>query len=278
MALLGAWTLYNRSLSRGQDYVYAGAGAGALISLPIMAFANGGVLTFSVSFLTGVLCGLAFAQSLSGGASGLKSSELQDLSDEVNSPHGKGRLAWSTTFHKKWLRAALAIFGLVLTAQAAWIFLLNIILKIIFRGRLNGTSVRLASGGTKLGWRPRLLQCAVTFGPRADWLGWPNRGPILASRWTMLTLLYPRCALSRVLCTIRRIGVMFGLCLRRLRADTSRPGTTPPPCSGCHTYTAPNELLLLPLRLHVALGLEVTEFELRDMIKRDIRIVLSLSA
>ena len=40
-------------------------------------------------------------------------------------------------------------------------------------------------------------------------------------------------------------------------------------------YTAPNELSLLPMRLQVALASDVREAELRDMIKRDIRLVLS---
>src|SRR6202008_996262 len=40
-------------------------------------------------------------------------------------------------------------------------------------------------------------------------------------------------------------------------------------------YTAPNELRLLPLRLHVALASDVREPELREMIKQDIGLVLS---
>jgi hypothetical protein len=40
-------------------------------------------------------------------------------------------------------------------------------------------------------------------------------------------------------------------------------------------YTAPNEFSLLPMRLRVALASDVREAELRDMIKRDIRLVLS---
>ena len=66
VALFAAWTLFNRSLSRGHDYIYAAAGAGALISLLIMAFVNGGMLNFGASLMIGVLFGLAFAQSLSG--------------------------------------------------------------------------------------------------------------------------------------------------------------------------------------------------------------------
>ena len=65
VALFAAWTLFNRSLSRGHDYIYAAAGAGALISLLIMAFVNGGMLNFGASLMIGVLFGLAFAQSLS---------------------------------------------------------------------------------------------------------------------------------------------------------------------------------------------------------------------
>ncbi|MGY4326397.1 hypothetical protein ACVWWG_000811 [Bradyrhizobium sp. LB7.2] len=44
IAMLGACILFRRSLSRGYDYVYPALGAGASIALPILAFAEHGIL------------------------------------------------------------------------------------------------------------------------------------------------------------------------------------------------------------------------------------------
>lgn len=65
VSLLAASTLFRRALLRGRDYVYPSAGAGCIAALLITLFASDGVLGLTASLMTGVLCGLAFAQSKS---------------------------------------------------------------------------------------------------------------------------------------------------------------------------------------------------------------------
>jgi hypothetical protein len=65
VSLLAVSTLIRRALLRGRDYVYPGAGAGCIAALLITVFASDGILGLTASLMTGVLCGLAFAQSKS---------------------------------------------------------------------------------------------------------------------------------------------------------------------------------------------------------------------
>jgi hypothetical protein len=65
VALIGASTLFRRALLRGRDYVYSSAGAGCIIALLILLFANDGILGLTASLMISVVCGLAFAQSKS---------------------------------------------------------------------------------------------------------------------------------------------------------------------------------------------------------------------
>jgi hypothetical protein len=79
VALIGASTLFGRSLLRGRDYVYSSAGAGCIIALLILLFANDGILELTASLMISVVCGLAFAQSRS-----VRNRDL-DLSDQLYS-------------------------------------------------------------------------------------------------------------------------------------------------------------------------------------------------
>src|SRR5216683_2511738 len=83
VALIGASTLFRRALMRGRDYVYSSAGAGCIIALLILLFANDGILGLTASLMISVVCGLAFAQSKSA------SNRDLDLSDQLYSiPNG----------------------------------------------------------------------------------------------------------------------------------------------------------------------------------------------
>jgi hypothetical protein len=79
VTLIGALTLFRRALLRGRDYIYSSAGAGSIIALVILLFANDGVLGLTTSLMISVVCGLAFAQSKSANNSDL------DLSEELHS-------------------------------------------------------------------------------------------------------------------------------------------------------------------------------------------------
>src|ERR1700730_18022229 len=79
VALIGASTLFRRALLRGRDYVYSSAGAGCVIALLILLFANDGFLGLTASLMTSIVCGLAFAQSKSA------SNRDLDLSEQLYS-------------------------------------------------------------------------------------------------------------------------------------------------------------------------------------------------
>ncbi len=79
VVLIGASTLFRRALLRGRDYVYSSAGAGCIIALLILLFANDGILGLTASLMISVVCGLAFAQSKSA------SNRELDLSEQLYS-------------------------------------------------------------------------------------------------------------------------------------------------------------------------------------------------
>jgi hypothetical protein len=274
-ALFGAWTLFNRSLSRGHDYVYAAAGAGALISLPIMAFVNGGILNFGASLMIGVLCGLAFAQSLSGAARDVMSRDLQDSSDEVDKEERKNRPAPSPTFGGTWPRVALAIFGLLLTLQASWILLT----ENCFPGGISPSMEQNAVPSDAR--RKEIWNVASIAAVRGDL--WAESGfasvarPWIDAGAALDTADFPGPALNaftRALHYSPHRGDVW-LMLAAIASRYNPGGYDTAALLKMSYYTTPNQLDLLPLRLHVALGIDMSEPELREMIKRDIRIVLS---
>ena len=218
IALIGGWMLFNRSLSRGHDYIYAAAGAGCLISLPITALADGGILNLGGSLMIGVLCGLAFAQSLSGAARGVVSLAPQESSDEAGDREPKTLPAPSPTFDRTWPRIALAIFGLLLTEQAAWILVGREVPFGAERRRDRRQTPGNLEGGIDCEgpWRPlgRERICSgrpVPVRPRRHSRARTER-------------LHPCLALFAT------SGRRSGSCLRRLPINTSHPDMTPLPC------------------------------------------------
>jgi hypothetical protein len=77
VVLIGASTLFRRALLRRRDYVYSGAGAGCMIALLILSFANNGIFGLTASLMISIMCGLAFAQSKS--ASNRELDPLEEL-------------------------------------------------------------------------------------------------------------------------------------------------------------------------------------------------------
>lgn len=277
VAVFGAWALFNRSLSRGHDYIYAAAGAGALISLPIMAFVNGGILNFGASLMIGVLCGLAFAQSQSGAARDVMSLELQDPADDADDHERNAQPAPFPYLDRMWPRLALAIFGLLLTEQAAWILLAERYPHDEVRSPMDQNA---AATGVR---REEIGKAASTAKVRGDL--WADSGFALVARpWADPAVRpnpdnVPEPALNAFIRTLHYsphrgdVWLMLAALANRYRLAGYDTGAL----LKMSYYTAPNELGLLPLRLRVALGDDaaVNEPELRDMIKRDISLVLS---
>jgi hypothetical protein len=272
--LIAAWMLFRRSLSRGQDYIYAAAGASALVSLTILAFVNGGILHFGASVMIGALCGLALAQSLSGATRNHMALNSNNSSDEMDK-QGRNTASKRTTFDKTWPRVTLAIFGLLLTEQAGWILFPNSYFPDQIWPSMGQNAV--ASGGSG----EEIWKAASLARVRGDL--WAKAGFALVARpgsdpaAGLFSDNSPEQALDPFTRALRfsphrgDVWLMFAALANHYKLA----GYDTAALLKMSYYTAPNEFSLLPMRLRVALASDVREAELRNMIKRDIRLVLS---
>lgn len=278
-ALSGALMLFHRSLSRGHDYVYAGTGAGALLALAVMAFLNGGILSLGASLFAAVLCGLAFAQSR-GSARNSQDFDLRQSPDDAGDGQVKERRALPTL--RKTRRVALALFGLALMTQAAWI----LSAERYSPWRLQLATDQTPASNSSVGDRIRTaasiaivrgdLWAASAMAQLEPQVGRPSTDRGGGARDAPSAPEPALKALNRALHYAPHRGDVW-LTLAML-ADRYKPG-------GYDTsallrmsyYTAPNELRLLPARLHVALAADtaVSDPELQDMIRRDVSLVLT---
>jgi hypothetical protein len=242
-----------------------------------MAFVNGGILNFGASLMIGVLCGLTFAQSLSGAARDVISFELQDTLDEADDPRGNGRPAPSPTFDKTSPRVALALFGLLLITQAAWILSAE---RYSQDQSWSSTEKNAGSIGAR---REEIRKAASIAMVRGD-LWAESAFALVAQPWTDPAAGLdhdnnPEPALNAFARTLHYsphrgdVWLMLAALSDRYRPSGYDTGAL----LKMSYYTAPNELSLLPERLHVALGAvaAVSDPELREMIMRDISLVLT---
>jgi len=271
-ALVGAWTLFKRSLSRGQDYVYGAVGAGTLIALPIMAFVNGGILDFGTSLLIGVICGLALAQSVSGASLVARPSDVFEASEKADNKRDEGRSAPSFAFDRtRPSRLALGLFGLLLAAQAAWV---------LSAEAYSQDSVGPLIGSDDAPRRDKARMAASIGVVRGDlWaasaftmVDQPKTDPAADEKNITEAVLSK---FTRALhYSPHRSDVWLMLAMLSSRHESAGFDTSA--LLKMSYYTAPNELTLLPLRLYVGLRTDAAsnEPELRDMLKRDISVVL----
>jgi hypothetical protein len=183
------------------------------------------------------------------------------------------------TSTKTWLRAALALFGIFLSAQAAWILLAE-------RQRLN--HIRFPVDGktalTAFAEQDKIKQAASLAVVRGDlWAEsafthgsqlWIDRameldagGPLNAEARTTLTRAL-RYSPHR-----GDVWLMFAALADQYKWSEYQPILL----LKMSYYTAPNELALFPLRLNVSLHAKsvIDDAELQDMVKRDISVILT---
>jgi hypothetical protein len=183
------------------------------------------------------------------------------------------------TSTKTWLRAALALFGIFLSAQAAWILLAE-------RQRLN--HIRFPVDGktalTAFAEQDKIKQAASLAVVRGDlWAEsafthgsqlWIDRameldagGPLNAEARTTLTRAL-RYSPHR-----GDVWLMFAALADQYKWSEYQPRLL----LKMSYYTAPNELALFPLRLNVSLHAKsvIDDAELQDMVKRDISVILT---
>ncbi len=177
------------------------------------------------------------------------------------------------TSTKTWLRVALTLFGVFLSAQAAWILLAE-------RHRLN--HIRLPVDGKTatiaLAEQDKIKQAASLAVVRGDlWaesaftygnLLWLDAGDQLNTE-ALKTL-------TRALRYSPHRGDVW-LMFAALANKYKWSGYQPSLLLKMSYYTAPNELALFPLRLNVSLHAKVVidDAELQDMVRRDIRVILT---
>ena len=183
------------------------------------------------------------------------------------------------TSSKTWPRVALALFGVVLSTQAAWILLAE-------RYRLNHIWVPLDGRPVTIAVaeQDKIKQAASLAVVRGDlWA---------ASAYTYGGRVWIDHAMERDAGDQLNTKVLEDL-TRALRYSPHRgdvwlmfaaladqyhwPGYQPSLLLKMSYYTAPNELALFPLRLNVSLHVRgvIDDAELQDMVKRDISVVLT---
>jgi len=183
------------------------------------------------------------------------------------------------TSTKTWLRVALTLFGVFLSAQAAWILLAE-------RHRLN--HIRLPVDGKTatiaLAEQDKIKQAASLAVVRGDlWAEsaftygsqlWTDRAVELDARDQLNTEALK--TLTRALRYSPHRGDVW-LMFAALADKCKWSGYQPSLLLKMSYYTAPNELALFPLRLNVSLHAKVVidDAELQDMVRRDIRVILT---
>ena len=277
VALIGALTLFRRALLRGRDYVYPGAGAACIIALLLLLFANGGILGLTTSLAIAVVCGFAFAQSQSD--KDFRLSEAYYASDGTNNTPGTGLKMPPGKSAKTWIRVALALFGVTLTTQAAWILLAERYPQNHMRLPVDqkaATILRIE--------QDKIKQAASVAVVRGDL--WAESAFTYAGQlWSDPALELDADdqingqslkSLTRALRYSPHRGdvwLMFAALADRYKWSKYQPGSL----LKMSYYTAPNEFALLPLRVNISLHANgvIGDAELQDMVRRDISLILT---
>lgn len=264
--------LLHAALKRGRDYVYPAAGAGCIAVLLISAISNGGGLALAPAIILSAVLGLAIAQSKgeTAGAPGL-------------SVPGMVPAATLDPYLFRWyLRSALTAFGLVLAMQGAWI-----VLPESLRPAPIGFPSDQRQATVARQDQERANRSAAIAGVRGDL--WAE------SAFTEAVLVWTDPAFEIEASGPRNAMTSMSL-LKTLHYAPHRGDAWLMLASTCERlklracnvsallkmsyYTAPDQVGLLPLRLARALRVQNIsgDDELADMVRRDIRFVLTRSA
>lgn len=270
-AMLGACILIRRSLSRAYDYVYPALGAGTSIALTILAFADHGILGLGASLLVAALFGLAFSQSLPGAGGDAVSSESKETSDWMADPAPASRPRIASVFVAIWARVALTAVGIALILQAIWM--------VLPEWYLGGQSSSSTVVSPAAAWPNGISKPVSVAAAREDlWI----RGEARSSRDSAQAAEEQKTALpvtSNAFARALRSSPLRGdIWLMLAATPKHRPNqSSTESMLKMSYYTAPNNLDLLPLRVSVALATDAVlrEPEFRDLIRRDVSLVVT---
>ncbi len=273
VTVLGAATLFRRSLLRGHDYVYAAIGSGAAVSLAVLALIEDGILEYGASLLAAALFGLAFAQSRPSTASEVSYSRSSRSANGVNNRDSMNPPMRSSAFGNASVRLGLGFVAVVLIAQSAWL--------LTQRPHLGGLPIgQPASSRTStqaLSSTPsKSLPGHGDLGAEIPATAQPKVDETAASRPEDGTHLASLNAFADALHYSPLRGDLW-LMLAAISKEQKSTGYDLIALLKLSYYTAPNDLALLPLRLTVVLGTgsAASESELRELIKRDVKIALA---
>lgn len=274
VAVLGAAALLRCSLRRRRDYVYAAIGSGAAAALAMLGLVEDGILEFGASLLAAAMFGLAVAQSQRDTGTAAFPSQSRRHASE---PDTRGSICAPTRTYEigtATMRIGLGCFAVALIAQTVWLLaqqqypgglpveaVANQAARQVFLRALLPSSLR-ADGDL----RPGRLAPAPQL----------NANEAAASRPEIKVDPAPPTALTQALQYSPLRGDLW-LMLAALSREQRSAEYDVAALLKLSYYTAPNELALFPLRLTVALG-EVSatsEVELRELVQRDVRIVLA---
>jgi hypothetical protein len=183
-----------------------------------------------------------------------------------------------STSAKLWLRVILALFGILLSAQAAWILLAE---------RYHPNHIRFAVDGNAtiaLAEQDKIKQAASLAIVRGDlWAEWAfTYGDHLQTDQVMdlnagdkLNTVALKSLTEALRYSPHRgdVWLMFAALADQYKWVDYQPSSL----LKMSYYTAPNELALFPLRLNVSLHTKgaIDDAELQDMIRRDISVILT---
>lgn len=273
ITVLGAGALLRRSLLRGNDYIYAAIGSGAAVSLGILALIEDGILDFGPSLLAAALFGLAFAQSQPSTASEVSHSRSPRPVNGANGQYPTSPPTGPNAFRHGSVRLGLGFVAVVLIAQSGWL---------LAQSHLGGFLIRLpVISGTSI---QALSRTPPNPLPRDGDLRAGNLASTALSKGNEIAASRPEggtpTAALNAFADALHYSPLRGdlwLMLAAISKEQRSTGYDLVALLKLSYYTAPNDLALLPLRLTVALSIDsaVGEPELRELIKRDVKIAFA---
>ena len=263
---IAAAALIRSASTRRRDYVYAAGGAGILLAFSLLIFVYSNVLGLPASLLAGVALGLAWAQARAG-------KEYAGLAQEAAGPDRATYAMHQGGAHprQRAIRLACGAFALLLMVQACWILIPGFYLS---RG-LPGAQV--AAGGAAA--RSTNLDKAASLALVRGKL-WGNSA--LASAALMEN--DPAASSGSVSIRERLVRALvyapyqpeIWLKLAQLADQFKWTRYDAMALLKMVYYTGAGDIDLVPLRTKLALRLDdvVADVELRDLVTRDVELIL----
>jgi hypothetical protein len=265
---IAAATLIRDSSRRRRDYVYAASGAGILLAFSLLIFVDSNVLGLPASLLAGVALGLAWAQGRASNEDARFAREMAEPDPTTSAGRKRGGHS-----HQLPIRLACGAFALLLMMQACWILIPSFYLSRSSPGAPvsavgaaarnenldKAASIALVRGDL---WGSSALARAASMENN----GAANSGSVSVRDHLVKALVYAPYQ-PKIWLTFAQLADQF----KWTRYNASA-------LLKMVYYTGASEIDLVPPRTKLALRLDdaTADFELRDMIKRDVELILRL--